>query len=126
MPDPILCATRYEASGTLARDNPPVVDGSCDAAGTWTVALTGPMADADDHPTCDDAPTEVTFEVVVAASMRDPETGAPVGRYLARDAEARSWTVSVSDKGGSCSGAFSLDVGQGTGWSWHVTEASPG
>lgn len=114
--DPILCATKYGATGDVGHNTVPEVGGSCDPGGTWTIALATPVADSDGHDLCAAAPESNAFTINV--------TVIEVGTYEVADAEdaTREWSFSVSDKSGSCSGSFQYLTADGI-WSWHAVEA---
>jgi hypothetical protein len=121
-PDPVLCATKFRgASGDVTHDTAPA--GSCDGGGGWTVTLSEPGADEDGHDECDGAPAEQTFNFTVTVLERDEESGAPLGYAVADDDDGeREWSVSISDKSGSCSGSFSVTLAGGIEWAMHATE----
>ena len=107
-PDPILCATEYTVTGGDVSHL--VTPGeSCEGSGTWTITLGNPVPDTE-YTGCSDAPADENFNLTV--------TSVGENLYEATDNEddGRTWTVGMSDKAGSCSASFELDLGGGVAW----------
>lgn len=115
----IQCTTRYEATGNLQHDVPPVEGASCDPTGTWTIEISGPKAGAE-RPVCSQAPGTASFTLVVTAGSgeRDHEVAD-------QDDPSRTWDGRFADKGGSCSGSFEATLPGGIEWSLHPAENGP-
>ncbi|HUS65274.1 MAG TPA: hypothetical protein VMZ28_12055 [Kofleriaceae bacterium] len=113
----IVCSTEFSVTGSVSHD---LIPGeSCDAAGTWSLSISGPTPD-DDHPGCDQAPDAEEFTV------RLSHTEGEIYDAVDQDDESRVWTVQIHDKGGSCAATFVTDMGGGAQWDLIPTEQSPG
>jgi len=113
-PEPILCATEYTVTGGDVSHS--VTPGeSCEASGTWAISVGTPVPD-EEYTGCGDAPGDAGFNLNVTTVGED--------QYEVSDNDdgSRSWTVGVSDKAGSCSATFEMDLGGGTSWSLHPSE----
>ena len=113
----IICATEFSVTGSVTHDLLP--GESCDAAGTWSLSISGPTPD-DDHPGCDQAPSSESFNIQLS------HTEGEIYNAVDLDDESRAWTVQIHDKGGSCAATFVHDLGGGAQWDLIPTEQSPG
>ena len=113
----IICSTEFSVTGSVSHD---VIPGeSCDAAGTWSLSVSGPTPD-DDHPACDEAPGEENFTIQLS------HTEGEIYDAVDLEDDGRTWLVQIHDKGGSCAATFVYDMGGGAQWDLIPTEQSPG
>lgn len=120
-PDPTVdagpqfaCYSDYEAAGDIAHTVAPVAGESCNGDGAWTITIDNAVA-GEGETACASAPATLTFNLQVDHVERG-------GTVIDQDDGARTWTLQMADKGGSCSGTFTYDAADGSSWAISVTE----